>query len=157
MKVRFRLFWIFVFVVSFVSVLLVYGIPTTPISENIDQALAECYQQLLILNKTLENVTKERDYYKSLYENISVNVTNFELIQIRNNINILNQRIEQLSSQVLSLKNSIRLTMRRYFVLGITFGSVFGSVVGTLVSINYYLKKAPEEKKKVKQSDEKKS
>jgi len=64
--------------------------------------LAKCEQNLSILrqqlrepNQTLENVTRERDYYKTRYENMTVNVTNLELIEIKQNITILNQQIQQ--------------------------------------------------------------
>ena len=107
--------------------------------DNISKELAECRVRLIVLNKTLENITKERDYYKALYENMTVNITNIELIQIRNEINILNQEIEQLNTRITSLEKNI--ITKKYLVFGVTISSIVGSIFGSAMTIKYIFKK----------------
>ena len=129
------------FLVLFLSVSFVLaGDPQTPqqqTSQALNNELAECeanlsilQQQLQELNQTLENVTRERDYYKTLYENVAVNVTNLELIQIKQNITILTQQIQQLNLTLSSIeqRTEMLLVKARYFKIGI----------GTLIGITLF-------------------
>jgi len=134
----------FLILLLFVSFVLA-GDPQTASSPQTSQALnnelAECeanlsllQQQLQELNQTLENVTRERDYYKTLYENVTVNVTNIELIKIKQNITILNQQIQQLNMSLVNIERKI------YDIKVWSVELAFGSIVGVtlLNSLVYY-------------------
>lgn len=110
-------------------------------SQTPNNELAECeanlsilQQQLQELNQTLENVTRERDYYRTLYENMTVNVTNLELIQIKQNITVLNQQIQQLNLTLSNIERKI------YNIKAFSVKLAFGSIIGVTVfnSLVYY-------------------
>ncbi|KUH34807.1 hypothetical protein APY94_00065 [Thermococcus celericrescens] len=131
-------------------------------SQTPEDKLAECeanlsilQQQLMELNRTLENITRERDYYKGLYENMTVNVTNFELIQIKQNITVLNQRIQQLNSSIrYHLENIENKLYIRLLGVSISIDTLLGfTLLGNLIGFTVLWKqnkksKGREENKK---------
>jgi len=76
-------------------------------------SLNTCKTKLIILQKELQNCTNLSTYYKNLYENKSVNVTNKELITINNYLTEINQNITKLSENIMSIKETIN--EYRYF------------------------------------------
>lgn len=135
------------------------GDPQTPPQQTfqaLNNELAECeanlsllQQQLQELNQTLENVTKERDYYKTLYENVNVNVTNLELIQIKQNITVLNQQIQQLNVTLSDIEN--RLYNIKSLSITLAIGSILSvTIINGLVyvTLEKWRNKASKEKEK---------
>ncbi|AHF80959.1 MULTISPECIES: hypothetical protein [Thermococcus] len=157
----------FLILLLFVSFVLAGDPQTSPqqTSQTSNNELAECeanlsllQQQLQGLNQTLENVTRERDYYKTLYENVTVNVTNLELIQIKQNITILNQQIQQLNMSLVNIERKI------YDIKVWSVELAFGSIVGVtlLNSLVYYAfekrrDKPPQEKEEKEKGEERKN
>ncbi|CAI1492880.1 Exonuclease SbcC [Thermococcus nautili] len=117
-----------------------------------EQNLSILRQQLQELNQTLENVTRERDYYKTRYENMTVNVTNLELIEIKQNITILNQQIQQLNVTLSEIEN------RLYNIKSLSITLAIGSILSvTLLNSLVYLafeKRRNKSSKKEKEKNE---
>ncbi|WP_148883365.1 hypothetical protein [Thermococcus aciditolerans] len=136
------------------------GDPQTPPQQSfqaLNNEIAECeanlsllQQQLQELNQTLENVTRERDYYRTLYENMTVNVTNLELIQIKQNITILNQQIQQLNVSISTLERKTENILLKMWHLELGFGALV-----SVTLIETFVKVANEYKKRKEKKDEK--
>ncbi|WP_048146530.1 hypothetical protein [Pyrococcus abyssi] len=134
-------------------------------SQTSNNELAECkenlsilQQQLQELNQTLENVTQERDYYRTLYENMTVNVTNLELIQIKQNITVLNQQIQQLNVTLSDIEN--RLYNIKSLSITLAIGSILSvTIINSLVYFAFEKRrnKASKEKEKKERGREHKN
>lgn len=121
-------------------------------SQSLNEELAACkedlsllQQQLQEMNQTLENITRERDYYKALYENTTVNVTNLELIQIKQNITVLNQQIQQLNVSISNIEQRIESIEESLLIkvagLHISIDKLIGiTLLGTLIDVIFHFK-----------------
>lgn len=71
---------------------------------------------LIIINQTLNNALEnlsfyqnQTEIYKTLYEDMNVSVSNRELINIYNTINILNANITQIGTKIDKLENKMTI------------------------------------------------
>lgn len=117
-------------------------------SQTLDTKLLQCeqnlsllYQQLQELNQTLKNVTQEKEYYKTLYQNMTTNVTNLELIQIKQNISVLNQQIQQLNVTISNVERNMEILIGKSQKIEIVFGSLVTiTLIGTFANFVIHLK-----------------
>ena len=97
------------------SIILIGGI----LAENIQPPVQDCNSiksDLVILNQTYNDTLSQlniyqnlTDYYKTLYENTNVSVSNLQLINLNENVQILNQNITNLNEKVNNLEVNITI------------------------------------------------
>ncbi len=100
---------------------------------NCDIDLSSCQIKNIELNQSILNLTQERDFYKNLskyYEELylskNINLTNREIIYLRQDINNFYTEIENIKSELSLIRLSLKISIP---IISITLVSLLGLAV----------------------------
>ena len=114
--------------VSFVS-----GSTETPSSGTIDNlTLEDMTTQVQNLESLADYYKNETQYYRNVYENDSVNISNKYLIEINNNITTINHNIIQINQKIENIENILKIEI-------VLFGSLIA--ISSSLFIKIYKRK----------------
>jgi hypothetical protein len=110
--------------------------PATNTETNIQDLNNELEQTKVLLGYC----QNESEYWESVHQNDTINVSNQYLIETKNNISYINQQIIQINQTIVNIENKVEIIC---FAVVITFAI---TLVETLISISIYFKKKKQKK-----------
>lgn len=134
-----RIFLIFIYF-SFSALALIAvssgGAPAPSPTISQSDTIQDLQNQVRNLQSLTDYYKNETNYCKNLYENESANVSNKNIIDVKNNINAINYNITQIYNDIKNIENNLVINFYMEIIIEIT-------LIGSLITIYYkYIRKS---------------
>ncbi len=122
----------FLFILYFFIPLIVAGSPSSAPTSDLNQCSCNCNEYSVLISKLKQNITllssqlnyyrNLSDYYRSLYENVNISLSQRDILRIDRTLVILHQNISNVYHQVENLRNQFNTIFS--LKIGLTFAVV---------------------------------